>query len=106
MRARPAGPAESSALHNSARSGPTKEAHRRALNRSGGLQRSEAGLAPSERLTSANGPRPAPTAPSPPEGPIKGGVEGPIKGGSRDPWRDPSRELPLYQESRWSGQER
>jgi hypothetical protein len=31
-RARPAGPAQSSALHNFARSGPTKEAHRRALN--------------------------------------------------------------------------
>jgi hypothetical protein len=39
MRARPAGPAESSALHYFARRGPTKEAHRRALNRSGGLQR-------------------------------------------------------------------
>jgi hypothetical protein len=43
MRARPAGPAESSALHDFARSGPTKEAHRRALNRSGGLLRSVAG---------------------------------------------------------------
>jgi hypothetical protein len=43
MRARPAGPAESSALHSFARSGPTKEAHRRAMNRSGGLQRSVAG---------------------------------------------------------------
>ena len=31
-RARPAGPAQSSALHYFARSGPTKEAHRRALN--------------------------------------------------------------------------
>jgi transposase-like protein len=31
MRARPVGPAQSSALHNFARSGPTKEAHRRAL---------------------------------------------------------------------------
>jgi hypothetical protein len=37
MRARPAGPAQSSALHNFARSGPTKEAHRRAIYRSGGL---------------------------------------------------------------------
>ena len=36
-------------------------------------------------LTSANNPRPAPTAPSPPEGPIKGGVEGPIKGGIKGP---------------------
>jgi len=44
-RARPAGPTQSSALHNFARSGPTKEAHRRALNRSGGLQRSVAGWA-------------------------------------------------------------
>jgi hypothetical protein len=43
MRARPAGPAQSSVLHNFARSGPTKEAHRRALNRSDGLLRSEAG---------------------------------------------------------------
>src|SRR5215207_695813 len=48
---RPAGPAQSSALHDFARSGPTKEAHRRAINRSGELLRSEAG-----RLTSANGP--------------------------------------------------
>jgi hypothetical protein len=76
--------------------GLTEEAHRRAMNRSGGLQ----------RPTSANAPRPAPTAPSPPEGPIKGGVEGPIKGGSRDPWRDPTRELPRCQESRWGGQKR
>jgi hypothetical protein len=43
MRARPAGPAESSALHDSARSGPTKEAHRRALDRPDGLLRSVAG---------------------------------------------------------------
>ena len=43
MRARPVGPAESSALHYFARSGPTKEAHRRAMNQSGGLQRSVAG---------------------------------------------------------------
>src|SRR4029450_3381920 len=43
MRARPAGPAESSALHNFARSGPRKEAHRRGMNRSGGLLRSVAG---------------------------------------------------------------
>jgi hypothetical protein len=35
MRARPAGPAEPSALHYFARSGPTKEAHRRALIRQG-----------------------------------------------------------------------
>jgi hypothetical protein len=43
MRARPAGPAESAALHYSARSGPTKEAHRRALDRPDGLLRSVAG---------------------------------------------------------------
>ena len=43
MRARPAGPAQSSVLHDSARRGPTKEAHRRALNRSDGLLRSVAG---------------------------------------------------------------
>jgi hypothetical protein len=50
MRARPAGPAESSVFHYSARSGPTKEAHRRALNRPDGLLRSEAGrVGPSGR---------------------------------------------------------
>src|SRR5215212_9064370 len=107
MRARPAGPAESSVFHNFARSGPTKEAHRRALDRPDGLLRSVAGRGharllrvtpPAERLTSTNSPRPATTAPSPPEGPIKGGVEGPIKGGSRDPWRDPSGELSRCQE--------
>jgi hypothetical protein len=43
MRARPVGPAESSVLLFFARSGPTKEAHRRAMNRSGGLLRSVAG---------------------------------------------------------------
>ena len=43
MRARPAGPAQSSALHDFARSGPTKEAHRRALNQPDGLLRSVAG---------------------------------------------------------------
>jgi hypothetical protein len=43
MRARPAGPAQSFVFHNSARRGPTKEAHRRALNRPDGLLRSEAG---------------------------------------------------------------
>jgi hypothetical protein len=43
MRARPAGPAQSSVFHNSARRGPTKEAHRRALNRPDGLLRSVAG---------------------------------------------------------------
>ena len=43
MRARPTGPAQSSVSHNFARRGPTKEAHRRALNRPDGLLRSEAG---------------------------------------------------------------
>jgi hypothetical protein len=43
MRARPAGPAQSSALHDFARSGPTKEAHRWAIYSSGGLLRSVAG---------------------------------------------------------------
>ena len=99
MRTRPVGPAQSSALHDFARSGPTKEAHRWAMNRSGGLQRSVAGQGharvlrvtlPSERLTKANGPRPATTAPSPPEGPIRGGVEGPIRGGIRGPYGDRS----------------
>jgi hypothetical protein len=42
-RARPAGPAQSSVFHNFARRGPTKEAHRRALNRPDGLLRSVAG---------------------------------------------------------------
>ena len=52
-RARPAGPAESSVFHNSARRGPTKEAHRRALNQPDGLLRSEAGRghAPKPRVT-------------------------------------------------------
>jgi hypothetical protein len=39
----PPGPAESSVFHDFARRGPTKEAHRRALNGSDGLQRSVAG---------------------------------------------------------------
>ena len=43
MRARPAGPAESSVFHNFARGGPTKEAHPRALNQPDGLLRSVAG---------------------------------------------------------------
>jgi hypothetical protein len=43
MRAQPVGPAESSVFHYFARRGPTKEAHRRALNQPDGLLRSEAG---------------------------------------------------------------
>jgi hypothetical protein len=88
MRARPAGPAQSSALHYSARSGPTEEAHRRALNQSGGLQ----------RLTSTNGPRPAPAAPHPLRDPSREGLRDPSRGRSRDPWRDPTRELLRCQE--------
>jgi hypothetical protein len=41
----PPGRPQSSALHDSARRGPTKEAHRRAMNRSGGLLHSEVGRA-------------------------------------------------------------
>jgi hypothetical protein len=40
------------------------------MNQSGGLQ----------RLTSANGPRSAPTGPPPPGGPIRGGIRGPLRG--------------------------
>src|SRR4029450_197596 len=43
MRARPVGPAESAVFHNFARRGPTKEAHRRALDGPDGLLRSVAG---------------------------------------------------------------
>jgi hypothetical protein len=45
MRARPKGPADRPPSTIPPRSGPTKEAHRRAMNRSGGLLRSEAGRA-------------------------------------------------------------
>jgi hypothetical protein len=45
---------------------------------------------PAERLTRANRLKPATTAPSPPEGPIKGGVEGPIKGGIKGPLKGPA----------------
>src|SRR6266511_2983417 len=37
MRAQPVGPVESSVLHDFAQSGPTKEAHRRAIYRSDGI---------------------------------------------------------------------
>jgi len=100
MRARPPGPAESSALHYFARSGPTKEAHRRALNRSGGHQRSVAGqghgrvlpvtlprgASDQHKQAEAGSPR-SPT----PGGPIRGGVGGPIRGGIRGPLRGPIR---------------
>ena len=92
MRARPAGPAQSSALHDFARSGPTKEAHRRALNRSGGLQRSVAGQGhgrflpvtlPRERPD--QGKRAEAGSPGTPAawGPIRGGIGVPIRGGIR-----------------------
>src|SRR5215213_322802 len=90
MRARPAGPAESSVLLFFARSGPTKEAHRRALNRVDGLPRSVAGQvhgqnppvplprgASDQRKRAETGP----TGPPPPGGPIRGGIGGPIRGG-------------------------
>jgi hypothetical protein len=73
MRARPVGPAQSSALHDFAQSGPTKEAHRRALNRSGGLQ----------RLTSANGPRPGSPGTRVVWVPIRVGIQVPIRVGIR-----------------------
>ena len=44
-----------------------------------------------ERLTSANGPKPASPGPPPPGGPIRGGVGGPIRGGIRGPLQGPIR---------------
>jgi len=97
---RPAGPAQSSALHYFARSGPTKEAHRRAINQSGGLLRSVAGqghgrflpvtlprgASDQRKLAEAGTPRFPP-----PGGPIRGGVGGPIRGGIRGPpYGDPT----------------
>ena len=75
MRVRPVGPAQSSVFHNSARRGPTKEAHRRALNQPDGLLRSVA-----ERLTSANRPRPAPPRSPTPRGTHQGRDQGPLRG--------------------------
>jgi hypothetical protein len=75
-------PAESSALHNFARSEPTKEAHRRAMNRSGGLQRSGAS---DQRKRAEAGSYRSP----PPGGPIRGGLEGP-RNRSRDVLEGPS----------------
>src|SRR6266542_3073088 len=43
MRAQPVGPVESSVLHDFAQSGPTKEAHRRAIYRSDGLLSTRSG---------------------------------------------------------------
>jgi hypothetical protein len=76
MRARPVGPAQSSALHDVARSGPTKEAHRRALNQPDGLLRS---VASDQGKQAEAGSR----CPSPP-----------LRDPSREGLRDPSRELP------------
>jgi hypothetical protein len=84
MRARPVGPADRPSSTILLVVGRRREAHPRALHQPDGLLRSVAG-----RLTSANGPRLAPIAPSPPEGPIKGGVEGPIKGGIKGPLEGP-----------------
>jgi hypothetical protein len=95
--ARPArGPAESSALHYFARSGPTKEAHRRALNRSGGLQRSVAGQGhaqkrrvtlPREGLDQGKqveaGPNRSPTPRGTHQGRDQGTPRGPIRGAWR-----------------------
>ena len=112
MRARPVGPAQSFALHNFARSGPTKEAHRRALNRSGGLLRSVAGQGhgqnppvtlPRERpdlLKRAEaGDHRSPTPRGTHQGRgwgthqggIKGPLEGPIQGGPAVPGIAPER---------------
>jgi hypothetical protein len=84
MRARPVGPAQSSALHDFARSGPTKEAHRRAMNRSGGLLRS--GASDQGKRAEADASRSPP-----PGGPIRGGVGGPIRGGIRGSLEGPIR---------------
>src|SRR5919106_3369239 len=73
MRARPAGPAQSSVFHNLARRGPTKEAHRRALDRPDGLLHSGASDQGKPAEAGAH-------CPVTPEGPIEGGVEGPIRG--------------------------
>jgi hypothetical protein len=100
MRARPAGPAQSSALHDFARSGPTKEAHRRAFYRSGGLQRSVAGQGHARfvrvtlpRGASDQGKRTEPGSfrSLTPRGPIRGGVGGPIRGGVGGPLWGPIR---------------
>jgi hypothetical protein len=91
MRARPAGPDESSALLLFARSGPTKEAHRRALYRSDGLLRSVAGQGhgrllpvtlPRERSEQAKhteaGDHRSPT----PKGTIRGGIRAGMREGA------------------------
>jgi hypothetical protein len=72
MRARPAGPAQSSVFHNSARRGPTKEAHRRALNRPDGLVlEGRFGIA---GCNSATGKVPGPKSASARPGPAPGRV--------------------------------
>jgi hypothetical protein len=72
-RALPVGPAQSSVLHDFARSGPTKEAHRRAMNRIGRTLRS---VASDQRKQAEAGSPGSPT----PGGPIRGGIRGPIRG--------------------------
>ena len=81
------------------------------MNRSGGLLRSVAGQGharflrvtlPRERPDQAKRAAAGPTAPSPPEGPIKGGVEGPIKGGIKGPLEGPIQGGSEGQESLYS----
>jgi hypothetical protein len=114
MRARPVGPAESSVFHNFARRGPTKEAHRRALDRPDGLLRSVAGQGHG-RFLPVTLPRGASDQgkrtevghhcpPHPLRDPLREGLRDPSRGGSRDPWRDPCREGPRCQELLLSGQ--
>ena len=75
-------PAESSALHYFARSGPTKEAHRRAMNRSGGLLRSGAS---DQRKRAEAGDHRSPTPRGTHQGGIRGVIGEPIRGESRGP---------------------
>jgi hypothetical protein len=72
-----------------ARRGPTKEAHRRALNQPDGLLRSVAGQGdgrfwpvtlPRGASDQRKRARPAPPGPPPPGGPIRGGIRGVIGG--------------------------
>jgi hypothetical protein len=86
-RARPTGPAQSSTLHYCARSGPTKEAHRRAMNRSGGLLRSVAGT----------------TAPHPLRDPSREGLRDPSRG-IKGPLEGPIQVGPAVSELLQSGQ--
>jgi hypothetical protein len=90
MRARPAGPAQSSVLHNSARRGPTKEAHRRALNQPDGLLRSE--RADQRKRAEAGDPQvptPRGTHQGTPYRDRSGGAEGGLEFGVERPRRRP-----------------